>query len=333
MNKAFSKVNMLLVITLVVIIPPIFIKAQKDTASVTNYRNNLVVFNDFGFNTAPFNIESSLKNQTITSKYRNNIHDFYGVGCHYKWFSMRLNIQLPGSIKPSKYYGHSKYFHLGFDFNYKHMFFDVDLYRYKGFAIMDAFQFNSNFDQKHPNDIQSDLITHSFSINSWYFRKKNFTMAALRGKTAVFNKKALTWYVKGTINSFGVVNSPSILPNYLYEPLNSKTSANSIHAFDIGIVPGIAFENCKNNWHYNVLAGIGFVIQGKGYHTDLNSRYFVGLAPRFDIRFMGGYNTPRWFLMLHTDIDNKSIDFASMKYSQTYLNVRLVGGYRFGVKK
>ena len=332
MNKAYRRVKMLLVIILLVIILPICIKAQKDTVSVTNYRNNLVVFNDFGFNTAPFNIESTVKNQTITSKFRNNIHDFYGLGCNYKWFSIRLNIQLPGSVKPSKYYGHSKYFHLGFDFTYKQMFFDVDLYRYKGFALIDADKLNSNFNQKNPNDILTELTTKSFSINTWYFHKKNFSMAALRGKTAVFNKKAFTWYLKGTLNSFGVVNTPSILPNYLYDPLNSKTSANSIHAFDIGVVPGIAFENCKNNWHYNVLAGLGMVIQEKGYHSQLNSRYFIGLAPRFDIRFMGGYNTPNWFLMLHTDFDNKSIDFVSMKYSQTYLNVRLVGGYRFGVK-
>ncbi len=324
---------MLIVICLIALIYPFNLNSQKDSASVTNYRNNFVLFNDFGFNTAPFNIESTVKNQTITSKFRNNIHDFYGIGCNFKWFSFRLNIQLPGSVKPSKYYGHSKYFHLGFDFTYKQMFFDVDLYRYKGFALMDAYKLNSNLDLKHPNDIFSELTTNSFSINSWYFHKKNFSMAALRGKTAVFNKKAITWYLKGTINSFGVINSPSILPSYLFDPLNSKTSANSIHAFDIGVVPGIAFENCKNNWHYNVLAGLGVVIQEKGYHTELNARYFIGLAPRFDIRFMGGYNTPSWFFMLHTDFDNKSIDFVSMKYTQTYLNIRLVGGYRFGVKK
>ncbi len=308
--------------------------SQKDSVSVTNYRNNFVFYNDIGFNTAPFNIETIHNKLPIKAKYRNNIHDFYGIGCNYKWFSLRFNIQLPGSIKPAKNYGNSKYFHLGFDFTYKKVFFDVDFYRYRGFALIDAFEYNpSKFNNDNPNDIQSNLVTKSFSINMWYFHKKNFTISAIRGKTAVFNKLAYTWYLKSTINSFGLNNDDSpILPNYLFDLNNTKTSAYAIRAFDIGLVPGIAFAYVKNYWNCSVLAGYGAVIQEKSFHTNQNGRYFIGLAPRFDIRVMGGYNTPSWFLMLHTDFDNKSIEFSSLKYSQTYLSIRLVGGYRFKSK-
>lgn len=306
---------------------------QKDSVSITNYRNNFILFNDLGFNTAPFNIETLHNNQSIKTKFRNNIHDFYGVGCNYKWLSIRGNIQLPGSVKPSKYYGHSKYFHLGVDFTYKKVFFDVDFYRYRGFALMDANEYNPNkFSSELPNDVQSDLITKSFSINMWYFHKKNFSMAAIRGKTAVFNKSAFTWYVKTTLNSFGVNNTTSILPYYLIDSNNSKTESYLIRAFDVGIVPGFAYTFVKSKWNYSILAGYGAVIQEKSYHTQQNARHFIGLAPRYDIRVMGGYNTPRWFLMLHTDFDNKSIDFANLNYAQTYWSIRLVGGYRFGIK-
>jgi hypothetical protein len=307
--------------------------AQKDSVSITNYRNNFIFFNDIGFNTAPFNIQTKHVFQDVKLKYRNNLHDYYGVGCHYKWFSLRLNLQLPGSVRPTRYYGRSNYFHLGVDFSYKKFFFDIDFYRYKGFALMDAFQYNPTFNENKPNDIFSDLVTKSFSVNTWYFHKKNFSMSALRGKTAVFNKRAITWYVKGTLNSFGLNNSPAILPAYLYDPQNTKTKASTIHAFDIGLVPGIAFADTKNNWHYNVLAGLGMVVQEKGYRTYQGTRFFIGLAPRFDIRVMGGYNTPSWFLMLHTDFDNKSIQFTNLSYSQTYFTIRLAGGYRFGMKK
>ena len=308
--------------------------SQKDSVSITNYKNNIVLYNDLGFNTAPFNIETNYKKLPVTIKFRNNIHDFYGVGGNYKWLSFRLNIQLPGSILSTKDYGLSKYFHLGFDFTYKKVFFDVDFYRYKGFALMDAFQYNpSKFNNDTPNDIQSNLVTKSFSINMWYFHKNNFSMDALRGKTAIFNTFSYTWYLKGTINSFGLNNNDSpILPAYLFDATNSKTGSNSIRAFDIGLVPGIAFVYVKNNWSYNVLAGYGAVIQEKSYKTNDFTRYFIGLAPRYDIRVMGGYNNPKWFLMLHTDFDNKSIQFTSLKYTQTYFNIRLVGGYRFNTK-
>ena len=312
----------------------IFTFGQKDTVSITSFRNKIILYNDLGFNTAPFNIETIHNKLPINAKFRNNIHDFYGLGCNYKWFSVRFNIQLPGSIKPTKNYGYSKYFHLGFDFTYKKVFFDVDFYRYRGFALMDAYQYDPNkFNNELPNDLKNSLTTKSFSINMWYFHKKNFTMSALRGKTAIFNKLAFTWYLKSTLNSFGLNNNNSpILPEYLIDPNNTKTSSNSIRAFDIGLVPGVALAYVKNNWNCSILSGYGFVIQEKSYHTSQFSRGFIGVSPRFDIRVMGGYNTPNWFLMLHTDFDNKSIQFTGLKYAQTYFNIRLVGGYRFGTK-
>jgi hypothetical protein len=208
------------------------------------------------------------------------------------------------------------------------------IYRYQGYALMNAYKYDSNkFSKELPNDIMNGLTTKSFSINMWYFHKKNFTMSALRGKTAVFNKLAYTWYLKSTLNSFGLNNNDiPILPDYLIDLNNTKTSASSIRAFDIGIVPGFAFVYVKKHWNYSVLSGYGMVIQEKSYHITQTSRNFIGLAPRFDIRVMGGYNTPSWFLMLHTDFDNKSIQFTGLKYAQTYFNIRLVGGYRFGAK-
>ena len=307
---------------------------QKDTISTTAFKDNFIIYNDLGFNIAPFNFEINRNKLPISAKFRNNIHDFYGLGCNYKWFSARFSIQLPGSIKSAKKYGYSKYFHFGFDFTYKKFFFDVDFYRYQGYALINAYKYDSNnFSQELPNDIMNGLTTKSFSINMWYFHKKNFSMSALRGKTAVYNKLAYTWYLKSTLNSFGLNdNDTPILPNYLIDLNNTKTSASSIRAFDIGIVPGFAFVYVKNHWNCSILSGYGLVIQEKSYHITQNSRNFIGLAPRFDIRVMGGYNTPSWFLMLHTDFDNKSIQFTGLKYAQTYFNIRLVGGYRFGTK-
>ena len=333
-NKTNINSYKTLITILLFIITSFITFSQIDSSSTTSYRNNFILFNDLGFNTAPLNIESDQNKIPIKAKFRNNIHDFYGIGCHYRWLSLRLNIQLPGSIKPTKDYGPSKYFHLGFDFTYKKMFFDVDFYRYRGFALLDAYKFNpSKSINDTPNDIESSLISKSFSINMWFFYKKNFSMSALRGKTAVFNKSSFTWYVKSTINSFGINNNEStILPFYLNDPSNSKTSSTLIRAFDIGLVPGLAYAYIKGHWNISALGGYGLVIQEKSFHTNQTIRYFIGLAPRFDIRFIGGYQTPNWFLMLHTDFDNKSIEFTSLKYTQTYLNIRLVAGYRFKTK-
>ena len=306
--------------------------AQQDSASVTKFRNNLIVYNDVGFNTAPFNISTKFDNQTFTAKYRNNIHDFYGIGCNYKIFSVRVGVQIPGSIRPLKNYGNSKFFHLGFDFSFKKVFFDVDFYKYRGFALINNVEYGTkNTTNEISSIIYDDLISNSLSVNMWYFQKKNFTMSALRGKTAVFNDLTYTWYLKSSINSFGLNNSDrSILPNFLIDSINQITISNQINAFDLGLIPGFAFAYVKNNWNLSILSGYGLVIQNKSYEEKQVFSKFVGFAPRFDIRVLGGYNTPKWFLMLHTDFDNKSIQFANFKYSQTYFNIRLVAGYRFG---
>ena len=166
----------------------IFTFGQKDSASITKFRNNLIVYNDIGFNTAPFNISTRFNKQTISAKYRNNIHDFYGIGCNYKIFSVRVGVQIPGSVKSLKNYGNSKFFHLGFDFSFRKLFFDVDFYQYRGFAFVDAYKFDSlHFTTVNSNIIYDRLTSNSLSVNMWYFHKKNFTLSALRGKTAVFN--------------------------------------------------------------------------------------------------------------------------------------------------
>ena len=329
----FFKVYNYLIITTLFSFVSFFIFSQKDTVYLTSYRNNLIIYNDLGFNTAPFDLKIVHNQISKNLKFRNNIHDFYGVVCNYKIFSVRFGVQLPGSIKPTKSYGYSKYFHLGFDFTYKKIFFDFDFYQYKGFALMDSKQFYNNYNNEYPNDIKNDLMSNSFSVNMWYFHKKNFTMSALRGKTAVFNKFAFTWYLKSTLNSFGLSNNNSpIIPDYLIDTINTKSSATHIRAFDFGFIPGIALVLVKNHWNFSVLTGYGFTIQDKSYETTSLYRNFIGLASRYDIRVMGGYNTPKWFLMLHTDFDNKSIQFTGLKYAQTYFSIRLVGGYRFGIK-
>ena len=308
------------------------IYAQKDSASITKFRNNLIVYNDIGFNTAPFNITTRFNKQTISAKYRNNIHDFYGIGCNYKIFSVRVGVQIPGSVKSLKNYGNSKFFHLGFDFSFRKLFFDLDFYQYRGFAFVDAYKFDSlHFTTVNSNIIYDRLTSNSLSVNMWYFHKKNFTMSALRGKTAVFNSLSYTWYLKSSINSFGLINTNNpILPNFLIDSTNKITYTNQINAFDVGLIPGFAFAYVKNNWNFSVLSGYGLVIQNKSFEEKQAFSKLLGFAPRFDIRVLGGYNTPKWFLMLHTDFDNKSIKYTNFKYTQTYFNIRLVAGYRFG---
>jgi hypothetical protein len=67
--------------------------------------------------------------------------------------------------------------------------------------------------------------------------------------------------------------------------------------------------------------------------VDGESRSFTGLQPRYDIRFIGGYSVPKYFVFLVTDFDNKSIKFNTLTYNQTIYTLRLVGGIRLEPKE
>jgi hypothetical protein len=74
--------------------------------------------------------------------------------------------------------------------------------------------------------------------------------------------------------------------------------------------------------------GFGPVVQSKFYIVNENTRGFFGLAPRYDLRLIAGYNVPKWFVMISTEFDNRSIRFNELKYKNNNYTVRLLAGYR-----
>lgn len=312
--------------------------SQEDSLDLPyeKYNNKIVLYTDFGYTTAPFSIKYDFTPEVNKLKYRNNYKSIFGFGICYKWFALRLSFALPGSEHNELKYGKTTAYNLGFDFTLKKVFVDVDLRNYQGYVIKHAYKWNpTDFNSiSHPNQIVPSMTAASFSINAWYFHNKHFKMSAVRGKTAHFTRKVHTWYIKNTLNIYGVGNgSNSVIPTILYDSTNSKTKSTGYTAFDIGSIPGYAFGNRINNWQFTGLLGFGPVLQNKFYNVDNNSRSFLGLAPRFDIRFIGGYSKPHYFIFLVTDFDNKSIKFNSLKYTQTFYSIKLVAGLRLDGKE
>jgi hypothetical protein len=99
------------------------------------------------------------------------------------------------------------------------------------------------------------------------------------------------------------------------------------------VVPGYAYTLRKDNWQASAFGGLGGVIQAKWYVHDSITRGFMGLAPRIDLRFVGGYSSPRYFAWFVTDFDVKSIRFNKLSYLQTYYQLRIVAGMRIKGKQ
>ena len=308
--------------------------AQKDSVFIEDFYGSKVIYTDIGFNTAPFSLHYDFPNGINKVSYKNNFKPFLGIGFAYKWFSFRFGLPILGYFRNTELYGETKQFYAGFDFDIKKVHTDIEFKSIVGYSVQDAKRWDPTLNNEKPNAIEPNINSFNLSLNSWYFNNKEFKIKGLLGKRAHYNKAVHTWYVKTTMNIFGADNvGESIIPLALQDPNNSKTSATRFSAFDIGLIPGYAYVNRIKNWQFSGWLGFGGVIQSKLYQLKNDTRGFLGLAPRYDIRIMGGYSNKKHFVFLVADFDNKSIRFSNLLYRQFYYMVKITGGIRIEGKK
>ena len=309
------------------------VRAQDQPTAIHDFKNQHVIYADLGISPAPFNLSYSFPNEISKLKYKNNFKPILGLAYAYKWFSMRIALPILPGVRSTEKYGKSKQFGLGFDYSLKRLYADIDFRIIQGYAIKNAYTFDSSLTENNPNKIYPELGSLNLALNLWYFNHDDFKMNALQGRRAHFEKQVHTWYLKGTLNYFGATNeSGAIIPSPLQDEAQSKTSAHVYSALDFGIIPGYAYANRKNNWQISGWAGLGPVVQSKFYTLETGVQGFLGLAPRYDIRLVGGYSNNQRFFLLAANFDNKSITFNELAYKQYFYTIRLVAGIRIPPK-
>ena len=307
--------------------------AQEQPTAIHDFKNQHVVYADLGISPAPFNISYSFPYEISKLKYKNNFKPILGLAYAYKWFSMRVAFPVLPGVRSTETFGKSKQFCLGFDYNFKRLYTDLDFRIIQGYAIKDAYTVDTSLTENTPNNILPELGSLNLALNLWYFNHDDFKMNALQGRRAHFEKQVHTWYLKGTLNYFGATNeSGEIIPSLLQDESQSKTSAQAYSALDFGIIPGYAYANRINNWQISGWAGLGPVVQSKFYTLETGVQGFLGLAPRYDIRLVGGYSNNQRFFLLAANFDNKSIAFSKLAYKQYFYTIRLVAGIRIPPK-
>jgi hypothetical protein len=307
---------------------------SQKTFNIVDFKDQHVLYTDIRISPAPFNLNYPFTSEIRSLKYKNNFKPILGLAYAYKWFSLRLAFPVLPGFRNEARFGRTQQFSLGFDYNFKRLYTDFDFRINKGYAIKNALNYDSAFTDANPNDIMPNLGSLNLSVNLWYFNHDDFKMNALQGKRAHFNGEVHTWYLKGTLNFFGITNDKnSIIPDALVDVNHSKTGSSAFSSLDFGVIPGYAYANRINRWQFSGWVGIGPVIQSKFFVLSDNLNGFLGLAPRYDIRFVGGYSSDQRFLLLAAHFDNKSIRYQSLRYDQYFYTLRLVAGIRIPPKK
>ena len=306
---------------------------EDDSLSHRLFKDRVVLFTDVGFHSAPFSIKDKYNLGVDKLKFKNNIKVALGFGFAYRWFALRVGFALPGNIRSEKKFGNTDYFDIGLKFNIKQTFCNIDFRSYSGYAIKDAYKWNDTLDSETPNDIRPSTRSASVSANVWWFLSKDFKMKAVMGTTGHFTRESKTWYFKTTLNFFGVANDHGPLIPYELADTSDRQRANTVGAFDLGLIPGYAYGNRINNWQFSIFAGLGGVIQSKYYSKGDLTRSFIGIAPRIDLKLIAGYSKPKFFILVATDFDIKSVAIQDLTYNQSFYNIKLIGGVRLHTKK
>jgi len=305
-----------------------------DTIPFNSYRDKIVLYSDLGFSSAPFSIRGNFSNGANRLRYRHNQQLIMGLGFAHKWLALRIGFGLPTLLRPRSRFGEARYIDLGFKFNFRQTFWDFDFRNYSGYVLKDAYQWNDTLNALNPNAKMRQTRSTSISINTWYFRSKDFKMNSVLGKKGDYKRSHGTWYFKGTLNLFGSANDAGgLLPVELVDTTQNINLVSNVSALDLGVVPGYAYVHRWNNWQAAGFGGVGGVIQSKFFSAGGISRGFLGLAPRVDLRFIIGYSKERYFLWFHANFDVKSIRFRELGYQQTYNTFRIIGGVRLDKKK
>lgn len=292
------------------------------------------MYSDVGYNANPFSLRGNFGQNVNELSYKNNFSPFLGLGFAYKWFHLRVGFPIIGNIRSATKFGQTTQYNFAYDLTYKKVWYDFEFKSTFGYALKNAAQWDTSSNDEQPHQILPKVQSLNLMMNGWYFKNPEFQMNGLLGKRAHYTKEILTWYLKGTINYFGSANrNGSLVPEQIQDPQIPIQTLTQLQAFDFGVVPGVAYVNRKNNWQLGGWLGLGPVIQIKGYETPDYSKLFLGLAPRFDMRFMGGYSSDERFFFIVTDFDNKSIRYNELNYRQLYYAIKFVAGFRFGVSK
>lgn len=298
------------------------------------FKNDVILSADLGFYSAPFSIKDNYQLGVSKLKFKNNPKLVVGLGFAYKWFALRFGFALPVNLKSESKFGETDYFDIGLRFNLKQTYTAIEFRDYKGFAIKDAANWNDSIkDLGGTNQIRPNTTALSISANVWWFKGKEFNYQAAMGKVGHYTGTGKTWYFKSTLNFFGVSNLfETLVPTELLDT-SDRVNANGVGAIDIGFIPGYAYVNRIKNWQFSIITGLGGVIQAKYYTKGSETRSFLGVAPRIDLNLMVGYSRPKYFILLTSDFDIKSVNIQDLSYNQSYYNIRLTGGFRIKTKQ
>lgn len=298
------------------------------------FKEDVILSTDVGFYSAPFSLKDKYPLGVGKLKFRNNPKLAVGLGFSYKWFALRLGVALPVNLKPKKDFNETQYFDIGIRFNLKQTYTAIEFRDYIGYVIKDANTWNDSIlSSGYKNQFRNKTTSISVSANVWWFINKGFNYQAALGKVGHYNGHGKTWYLRTTLNFFGISNTDNnpIVPVELLDSTD-RINATGIGAIDVGIVPGYAYVNRIKNWQFSGLIGLGGVIQAKYYTKDQTNRSFLGFAPRIDLKLLVGYTRPKYFILLSSDFDIKSLQIQDLTFMQTFYNIRLTGGFRIKTK-
>ena len=265
------------------------------------------------------------KEKDFRIKLQPNVKGQAGCAFGFKYFTLALGFQLPGTESDEKRFGKSQYY--DFSFGYFQRKFGGEIY-YRYFQGM----------QRGRNDfasetIRPDIYLSNGGLNFFYAANhKKFSMRSAFAQQEQQIKSAGSFLLLSNFQFRNLLADSSIIaPIIDNEPnFSDLTGLKQMRFITLSLRPGYGYNflSKTGRWFFSPSAFLGL---GTGWYTSQSNAGFKTGLPidaAFHARVFTGYNHPRWYISAFYAHDSNINIFKS---SFVNLNTRSVGlniGYR-----
>jgi uncharacterized protein DUF4421 len=295
----------------------------------TAYINQFVRLRNIQLNTWVTSVDFSVNPRLIDSKYKvtltPNVKGQIGMSAGFKWFTLSLGLQVPGTESDQSVYGKTRYIDFYFG-GYKNQY-GGEVY-YRSFTGLFC-----NATANTPSTIISDAKLINYGLTFLYvFNKNKFSMRSAIGQQELQQKSAGSFVLFTNYNYRSMTADSSVIPATINtkEIFNDMQGLNDIRFHTLNIRPGYAhnFVARGGKWFISPSAFIGLGIAQYDYRSYTGIHNGYSLDADAHAKLSAGYNHDRIFFNFFFVIDQNYTAFGGNSSSLQTRSFGLNFGYR-----
>lgn len=269
-------------------------------------------------------------NTTYTS---NNFYHF-GVALAYNDLSVASGFSLPITHYPATTFGTSKYSDYSISLTSGKWLHRAAYANYHGFGEQSLPNRLPNFDLGNPIPFRQDLAIRQLIVGTTYIvRHKKLDLNTIVNGAGHHYKSAGSFTLGTHLHYIGL-NADSSMIDPFDRPAfaSGANDIRRIQSLGLNVVPGFAGIWAGKHFFFSGMGGVGIRFSQNVSYTTLQATTQYEMNPVAKMRLIFGYNRPKWYFLIDTEVQSVGIENAYMNLSVGHSQLYYTVGYRWDNK-